>query len=138
MRYYDDLFFHEENGIQNPHCDPFAFIDWFARIRFEKTNWQKEDLQLSKKRLLKIPMTRQWPVSLNEDEFSEDAMVAAAAESAEFHRARTMAHLRGRQQTLALANGSLTRLTTVTLSSASTVAVPQSLPRLVHQPTPDV
>ena len=45
------------NGIQNPHCDPFAFIDWFARIRFEKTNWQKEDLQLSKKRLLKIPMT---------------------------------------------------------------------------------
>ena len=76
----------------------------------------------------------EWPVSLNEDEFSEDAMVAAAAESAEFHRARTMAHLRGRRQTLALANGSLNRLMTVTLSSASTVAVPQSLPRLVHQP----
>ena len=50
----------------------------------------RKGLQVSKKKFMKILLTKQWPVSLSEEEFSEDAIIATAAESAKFHRAHTM------------------------------------------------
>ena len=37
----------------------------------------RKGLQVSKKKFMKILLTKQWPVSLSEEEFSEDAIIAA-------------------------------------------------------------